>query len=155
LVFGAIGRGGRDRAQFWKHSFGTATAAFMIAKQVGISDGDVCYMAGLVHDVGKIVIDTYFPGDHNVKHTEVGGWLAERSELPQPLVNGIAYHHSMSPEHLQERVVACVHAADACAKVALFENAPDIAPEVLEALTLTQGGFVEVAEELRNRRDRI
>src|SRR5204863_2918180 len=50
LVCGTIGRGGKDRAKFWKHSFGTATASSVIARRTGISDDDLSYMAGLIHD---------------------------------------------------------------------------------------------------------
>jgi putative nucleotidyltransferase with HDIG domain len=155
VVFGAIGRGGKDRAEFWRHSFGTAIAASMIAKQSGIPDGDLCFMAGLIHDVGKIVIEMYFSGDPDAPHTDVGGWLAERWELPQPLINAIAYHHSASPENLKEPIVACVHAANVCAKFALCENVGDVAPEVLEALKLTQTDFLKTATELRNQREQI
>jgi putative nucleotidyltransferase with HDIG domain len=155
VVFGALGRGGKDRAEFWKHSFGTATAASLIAKQGAMPDSDLCFMAGLIHDVGKIIIETYFPGDNEIAHTDVGGWLAERWELPQPLINAIAYHHSTSPEHLSEPIVACVHAANICAKFALCEQNSEVAPDVLHALKLTDADFLTVANELRNRREQI
>src|SRR5438105_15805221 len=46
LVCGTIGRGGKDRSHFWKHSFATATASATIAKRAGIKDEDVCFMGG-------------------------------------------------------------------------------------------------------------
>src|SRR5205085_3363020 len=71
LVCGTIGRGGKDRTQFWKHSFGTATASALIAKRARIKDEDVCFMGGLLHDVGKMIIDMYFPAEPEIDHTEV------------------------------------------------------------------------------------
>jgi HD-like signal output (HDOD) protein len=68
-------------------------------------------MAGLLHDMGKMVIDTYFPDEQGMEHTEVGAWVAERWQLPEPLVNAIAFHHSLAPEHLVQPITACVHAA--------------------------------------------
>src|SRR5215470_11243352 len=70
LVCGTIGRGGKDRTQFWTHSFGTATASAMIAKRAGLKDADICFMAGLLHDIGKLIIETYFPNEPEMEHTE-------------------------------------------------------------------------------------
>jgi putative nucleotidyltransferase with HDIG domain len=155
LVCGTIGRGGKDRAQFWKHSFGTATASAMIAKRAGIKDDDVCFMAGLLHDVGKVIIDMYFQAETDVDHTELGACIAERWQFPPALVNAIAYHHSLAPEHLAQPIVACVHAADVCAKVALSVEGSEIAPEVLRALRFSQDDFFETASDLRQRRAQI
>ncbi|PYR81404.1 MAG: hypothetical protein DMG18_16395 [Acidobacteria bacterium] len=139
LVCGTIGRGGKDRAQLWKHSFATATASALIAKRAHIKDEDVCFMAGLLHDVGKMIVEMYF----------------ERWQLPPALVSAIAYHHSLDLEHLSQPIVACVHAADACAKVALSPEGSEVAPEVLRALRLSQDDFFDTAAELRRRRTQI
>jgi putative nucleotidyltransferase with HDIG domain len=155
LVCGTIGRGGKDRSHFWKHSFGTATAASLIAKRAGLKDEDVCFMGGLMHDVGKMIIDMYFPAETDMDHTEVGACVAERWQFPPTLVNAIAYHHSLLPEHLAEPVIACVHAADVCAKVALSSEGEEIAPEVLRALRITQDDFFDAAADLRARRAQI
>ncbi len=155
LVCGTIGRGGKDRAQFWKHSFATATASKMIAKRAGIKDDEVCFMAGLLHDVGKVIIDMYFPAETEEDHTEVGACIAERWQFPPALVSAIAYHHSLVPEHLAQPIVACVHAADVCAKVALSAEGAEIAPEVLKALRFSQDDFFEAAADLRQRRAQI
>jgi putative nucleotidyltransferase with HDIG domain len=155
LVCGTIGRDGKDRTQFWKHSFATATASKMIAKRAGIKDDDVCFMAGLLHDVGKVIIDMYFPADTEADHTELGACMAERWQFPPALVSAIAYHHSLVPEHLAQPVVACVHAANVCAKVALSAEGAEIAPEVLKALRFSQDDFFETAADLRQRRAQI
>jgi putative nucleotidyltransferase with HDIG domain len=155
LVCGMIGRGGRDRAEFWRHSFGTATAAALVAKRAGMAEGDLCFMAGLLHDVGKIIIDTHFADDAAIQHTDVGGWLAERWELPEALVKAIAYHHSMDAQHIREPIVACVHAANLCAKAAMDDPTPAVAPEVLDALKLTPTDLFEIGRELSNRRGQI
>jgi putative nucleotidyltransferase with HDIG domain len=97
LVCGTLGRRGKNRADFWKHSFGTAMAATTIANRTRLGDPDLCFMAGLLHDVGKLIIDAYFPNDPEMNHTEVGAWMAERWQLPQPLINAMAWHHSIEP----------------------------------------------------------
>jgi putative nucleotidyltransferase with HDIG domain len=155
LVCDMMGRGGKDRTEFWKHSFATATAASLISERAKLSDRDLCFMAGLIHDVGKIIIDTYFPGELGIEHTEVGGWIAERWALPQPLIDAITHHHSTSPEHFTQPIVACVCAANACAKLAFQECAPDVAPEILKALKLKDRDITEIGIELRNRQEQI
>ena len=155
LVCNMMGRGGNDRTEFWMHSFATGTAASMISDRAGLSDRDLSFMAGLIHDVGKIIIDTYFPGERDVEHTEVGGWIAERWALPQPLIHAITHHHSNSPDHFAQPIVACVFAANACAKLAFQTKAPKVAPDVLEALKLTEKDMLEIVIELQNRQQQM
>ncbi|HLH29631.1 MAG TPA: HDOD domain-containing protein [Terriglobia bacterium] len=155
LVCGTMGKGGKDRTEFWRHSFGTATASSLIAKRTGISDGDVSFMAGLLHDIGQMVIDTHFPDEPGMEHTEVGAWMGERWQLPEPLINAIAFHHSLDEKHLEQPIVACVHAADVCSKLALTDEQIVIAPPVLAALKLTEDDFVELVEEVRNRKTQM
>jgi putative nucleotidyltransferase with HDIG domain len=155
LVCGTIGRGGKDRADFWKHSFGTATASAMIAKRTRVFDPDVCFMAGLLHDVGKMIIDTYFRDEPEMDHTEVGAWMAERWQLPQELIDAIAHHHSTDPEHLAQPTVACVQAGDVIAKIALADDQVELAPEVFKALRLSQPDFLAIIAELRTRKTQI
>lgn len=155
LVCAAIGRGSKNQAHFWKHAFGTATASSMIARHSRVYDADICFMGGLLHDVGRIIIDTYFPNDTATDHTAVGSWMAERWQLPNELIHAIANHHSLAPEHLVQPTVACVHAGDVCAKLALSREAIQIAPEVLQALGLSDAAFLEIVAELQNRRSQI
>ncbi len=155
IVSGTMGKGGRNRAVFWRHSFATAMASISIAKRTRVADPDLCFMAGLLHDVGKVIIDAYFPDEPDISHTEVGGWMAERWQLPQSLINAIAFHHSIEPEHLAEPIVACVHAANICAILALTPKGEDVPPEVLLALNLTSADFLSVVAELQNGKSHI
>ena len=140
--------------EFARSGYAGASVA-AIAKRAGINEADVCFMAGLLHDVGKVIIDMYFPTDTDVDHTEFGACIAERWQFPPALVSAIAYHHSLVPEHLAQPIVACVHAADVCAKVALSAEGAEIAPEVLKALRFSQDDFFEIAADLRQRRAQI
>jgi putative nucleotidyltransferase with HDIG domain len=156
LVCGTLGRGGKKREEFWMHSFATATASTEIARRAGITQSEVCYTAGLLHDVGRAIIDTYFPGEKGMDHTEVGSWMAERWQLPQELVEAIAHHHSTDPEHLSKPITACVHAANLCAEAA-FEVEPAPEPVSFEGipLRLKQQDFLEVIADLQSRRSEI
>ena len=127
----------------------------MIGQKSRMDQTDVCFMAGLLHDVGRMIIHTYFPGDPDMDHTEVGAWMAERWQLPPQLVSAIAHHHSMAPEHLAEKMVACVHAANVCAKLAMDQKTREIDPEVLRALGMNQAKFLEAVADLKDRTKEI
>ena len=109
-----------DRQAFWVHAIGTATAARMVAKAIGQRDAGTPFVAGLLHDLGKVILDTYFTEIYqevvqkvtkegrsaadvekevlNLTHAEVGGWLAFRWKFPDILVIPIEHHHSLAPE---------------------------------------------------------
>jgi HD-like signal output (HDOD) protein/CheY-like chemotaxis protein len=101
----------------WKHSFLTAGFAKAIAeeerqKQVLIDDS---FMAGLLHDLGKLILSINFPEqygeaqaaakDRNIflweaereifstSHSEVGAYLIGLWGLPDPIIEGLAFHH--------------------------------------------------------------
>lgn len=44
-----------DIQEFWRHSLSVAIAAETIAREVGLKDPSAIFLAGLVHDIGKLV----------------------------------------------------------------------------------------------------
>ncbi len=132
--------GSFDRVKFWNHSFGCATAARMLARDLDPETEGVEFVAGLLHDIGKLVLDQYFhPKLREVRklrekeglalleaetrvigvdHAVLGSWLAKRWDLPPPLVESIAHHHSpldvlaLAPPSREPALTAMVHLAD-------------------------------------------
>ncbi|HPA73891.1 MAG TPA: HDOD domain-containing protein, partial [Spirochaetota bacterium] len=51
-----------DGEEFWRHSLGVAVAAKMIAKRLGVEEKFIeeYFIAGLIHDIGKILINNFF-----------------------------------------------------------------------------------------------
>lgn len=101
---------------FWEHSLRSATAASAIASHAGLPHGDALFVAGLLHDIGKLVMYglrpdashkvlervRQAPGDSEVDlereafgfdHAAVGAALADRWALPRALGAAIAHHH--------------------------------------------------------------
>ncbi|WP_034298563.1 HDOD domain-containing protein [Herbaspirillum sp. RV1423] len=60
---------GLDYAEFWKHSIATALAAKAIAKCLGLNQ-DSAFIAGLLHNIGRLVLATYSP----MRYQEVLSW---------------------------------------------------------------------------------
>jgi HD-GYP domain-containing protein (c-di-GMP phosphodiesterase class II) len=102
------------RFRLWDHSVGCAVAARVLAQRTGFKAKEEAFTAGLLHDIGKVVIDQYAPKDSaqvmkrvdsgmtaaaaeleviGVDHTQVGGWIAERWHLPKTLCWVIQFHH--------------------------------------------------------------
>ncbi len=111
-----------DRDKFWTHSTGCGIAARILGRKLNMRSEGADFIVGLLHDMGKIILDEYFceqfarifermtaTGAPMVKaereiigesHEQVGGWLAEKWRLPETLCEAITYHHRF-PE-LQE-----------------------------------------------------
>ncbi len=102
--------------RFWHHSYLNALLAQKIAIATAYPNPSEAYLAGLLHDIGKLLMWMAFPGKyaplllkgvrcHNgrlafledeklhVNHCEAGSWLCEQWRLPALLADAIRYHH--------------------------------------------------------------
>jgi putative nucleotidyltransferase with HDIG domain len=131
--------GGEESEDFspmrlWQHSVGTAVAASVLAKQTGHQDREELFVAGLLHDVGKLVafqvarkffLQAIQIGrtrdlllrDAEVEvfgysHDQVGRLLAEQWKLPMRLTETIACHHRPDLAQAAQREAAIIHLAD-------------------------------------------
>jgi putative nucleotidyltransferase with HDIG domain len=142
-MWDTLSTGGRQRevvGALWHHSALVAAAAKLLAARIRGVDPDVTFTAGLLHDVGKLVIslkigmrywglvdrvddgrpiDVIERAEFGVDHAQVGGWLAEAWRMPAVIVGAIRDHHQPlldATEWSPERVVAVadqlVHGTD-------------------------------------------
>lgn len=110
-----------DMVALWKHSVATATAAKLVAKRVRFPNAEKAYTAGLMHDIGKIMIARYLPSSLativqivntegldmqsaelrtlGLAHPAFGAWVMGRWGLPQTLIEAVEFHHH--PTHAQ------------------------------------------------------
>jgi len=120
--------------EFWQHCIGTAILTRELISSVETPADETDYLAGLLHDVGKIAMAWSFP-EHfteihrqasagtrdlpmieseilGIEHTELGARYLERHKLPQVLVAAARFHHC--PEHATQHqaMVASVQIAD-------------------------------------------
>ena len=118
----------------YHHAVSTAILAEKLADRTGKISPSLAYTAGLLHDIGKVVLDQYiyadFPffyrqlieerknlievekNDLGIDHTEVGGDLAYSWSLPESLVETIRYHHKPENTVQNTELVHIVYLAD-------------------------------------------
>lgn len=128
---------GVGRDQFWQHALVTGAAASLATGPLGIEDlRSEAFTAGLVHDVGMLVIDPYLV-DHQINlrsegptlgirgvekaalgfdHCQAGALLARKWDFPEILVQPICYHHSVDQVQQSDGVVKAVAAGDIVAE---------------------------------------
>ena len=130
LGYGLFGQVGAFRiptfsiSHLWTHSLAVAAAARRLAELQGPGPGrpgsDECFTAGLLHDIGLLVLASRFPEDYlqvlertrtdggdletaeasvfGATHGAVGAYLLALWGLPAPLVEAAAYHHRPSQQ---------------------------------------------------------
>ncbi len=141
----------------WAHSLATGLAADELAKaQGGAAAGDA-FIAGLLHDIGKLVLHLSNPAAFatlgvfddaeerrlfGVTHSEVGSSLAEKWGLEADIVQGILGHHT----------------ADAGGLAAIVAGADRIAIEIGYGSLVREGqsvGAVGIDAELESAAERV
>ena len=75
------GQSNLDGEEFWQHSLGVAVASKLIARRLGVDETYIeeYFIAGLIHDIGKVLINNFFPDEMN----EI---LAASSKKDEPIV---------------------------------------------------------------------
>ncbi len=122
-----------DYPTFWAHSVATAIAADHIARHAKIPNRSEAYMAGLLHDVGKLVLAQHGPSLYcevrtliaqeytpisaereilGRDHAELGARFLSRWSLPDELVDAVAKHHEQETPQGDVQLFEVVQLAD-------------------------------------------
>lgn len=141
---------GLDRKRFWQHSAGVGSIARLLARKLRIERED-CFTAGILHDVGKVILDGLFSdyyapalraaGEQNIPifqaeqeelgltHTAMGRELAVSWQIPERLIEGITYHHWPGGADLDPELASLVHVADVlCRNAGVGSGGDDLVP---------------------------
>lgn len=159
------GPGTQDVGYFWNHSMATASSAKAIAKLQLAAPGlvDDAFAAGLLHDVGRLVLASAFGQEYQhvlrraaepeallaqceseafgCTHSAAGAYLLGLWGLTDPVVEAVAWHHQPSrAEPASFSPLIAVHAADCFANQIL--PGPDFEENsVLDEQLLCRLGF--------------
>lgn len=123
--------------QMWMHSLSVAALSKYIAQQVCPAKSDDVFAAGLIHDVGKLILDpyvferkklfatviekdnTWFAAEREVlgfDHAEIGSAICQLWRIPREITTAIRYHHAptLAPE---QELAHIIHSADLLARL--------------------------------------
>lgn len=147
-AFKGDGETAYDRREFWKHSIACGSAAKVIAGRIGERLLEEYFVRGLLHDIGKIILDQYLHETFveiltlvhdkqmlirdaeieilGVDHSDLGFKLLERWGLSAGLSESILYHHRPAEAEQEKRKAASViHVADILSRAMLVGSGGD------------------------------
>ena len=123
-----------DIKDFWRHSIAVAVVSKHLGRKTLLESPDECFIAGLLHDIGKVVLAQFFLDLFSqvytltqkkgltfveaekevapVNHAQIGGHLAQRWQLPGALTDAIKYHHAVSRFASNLNLSMIVHVAN-------------------------------------------
>jgi putative nucleotidyltransferase with HDIG domain len=119
---------------FWRHSVSVAVLSKQLAEKSRLVSPDDAFMAGLLHDIGKIIMLTHFKEDFgkvwetvqktkcsfndaemkvaSIDHVQIGSYLARKWQLPEYVIQAISSHHFYITTSESSGLVECVMLAD-------------------------------------------
>ena len=162
--------GSTDLRRFWKHALTAAVMAREIAKKMGYPQVEEAYLAGLLHDVGRLALLAAAPNEYGfnfqardnenlcaveqrtlqISHAEAGAWLIERWNLDSFMADSILYHHEstarLETAHPLIRIVHLAHLlSNHEPELALSPNAGSLCKiEDEDLLIICQGAAAQV-----------
>ena len=164
----------------WDHSVGCSLACGELARALGMKDPEEYAVAGLLHDLGKVVSALQLPEakarvDGVVKeqdlfyidaetqvlgfgHDRINAWLAEHWNLPPAIREGMAFHHKPMSARIYPQMACVVHVGNFMAR--LFEygsggddNVPPLSPHALKLLGMNQRSLEALLDNLCEKFD--
>jgi putative nucleotidyltransferase with HDIG domain len=157
-----------EKKKLWDHAYRTAFYAYNLVQNFKKDQDllDDVYVAGILHDMGKIVFSRIHPDlftkiqrfcaqktvsqtlfenlSGGMNHAEIGALIAEKWNFPENLVVAIRFHHSPSETPVSQTLVEAVYLANMFVHmrdgIAVFEQ---IETEVLNSYGLTNKKQVE------------
>jgi len=148
---------------FWKHSFVTGLAAKIIAEEIRLSASEF-FVAGLIHDIGKLAMLMSLDSDYaslldlsgpiqfrrylaeqelfSISHDDVGYRLLRRWLFPETLLLTTGYHHRPQEAPANSLSPAVIQVADI---LSLFQCNPD-GTNADDIITIIDDFFPEIRQ---------
>lgn len=130
---------GYSRSGLWQHMVSVAAAARMIARRLLFKDPEEAFLAGMMHDIGIILLDQYLHENFlkalelsrttgcslpdaerktmDLDHALVGARLARAWNFPKTVRTAIAFHHTPDKAGEEsEKLAMLIHLSDVLSK---------------------------------------
>ncbi len=104
-----------DVKAFWRYSVLCGAAGRVLARKLNYRLAGEAFVAGLIHDIGILILIQYFPSQFNdirkkqayykstfveaemevlqCTHADIGAWLAKKWKLPENIEQSVQFHH--------------------------------------------------------------
>ena len=125
---------GFDIRDFWKHSLAVAVVSKGLAEKTKIASPDSCFVGGLLHDIGKVILAQYFQDlfekvwnaakkenisfyeaekkEISIDHAIIGAHLATNWELPENFIDVIRWHHDVRNDSESKKMILIIYLSD-------------------------------------------
>lgn len=172
---------GFELEAFWCHSITAGIAARVIATELRLNNTERFFIAGLLHDIGKMVMALLLPKESqqlrkllsrsisknneievNVMgftHADLGAELLRHWNFPDSLVEASAYHHQPDHAHKFHQEASIVHIANVIANNLQSPISRDddtlLQPGLLQEMGITQIMFESFHEQVYLQLDNV
>lgn len=122
------------KGELWKHSYGVGFASGLIAKTSRAYDSDEAFTAGVLHDIGKLVLGNFLKGSYDellhlsksqqinftiaekrllgYQHAEVGAMMLEKWNFPPTMSESVAFHHEPQGGEQKTKLIGILYLAN-------------------------------------------
>lgn len=163
---------------FWRHSFTCAVAARTLAEHLGERDRESHFLAGLLHDIGSLLLYTTLPtlskeailyarkknlpvfrAERDVigfDHAEAGATLLRHWNLPEDVVAAVGGHHEIGAQGHHGQKKAIIHLANGIAtaihpSTPLFKEPQHVDPDAWRLAGVSETQLDAVLGEIDQR----
>jgi putative nucleotidyltransferase with HDIG domain len=166
----------QSMAGLWQHSLACARTCGIVARHLDMDDPEEISVAGLLHDLGKVVMEAHLKEefekvlsqvrDRNalfyeaeqevmgVTHANIGAWLLQKWKLPGQIVDPIMHHHDFHPVRAHADRTAVIHLSDILVRAEGYGSGGDnripvVSEEALTKLDLTADDIRDIMDTMQ------
>lgn len=132
----------QTRKRFWRHSVLCSQVTRLLARHFKCQANDTLFISGLIHDIGKIILDQYMHREFRmimtfieqnlvtfsqaekeilgVTHYQIGAKLLQQWNFPKQVIMQVFYHHAPWQDHTYTDGSTIIYLADIFTKLAGF-----------------------------------
>lgn len=162
--------------ELWQHSLTVGVISEWLAQALHYPDPEQAYVAGLLHDIGKLLLDQSILSNYDeiadyvqkyqmqlweveekligINHATVGGLIAEHWNFPIVLVDAIRFHHVPSFARTNPRLPAIVNLANSFSADYQITNSAllsfQLHPESLNILKIKPEELEKIKSKMMN-----